>query len=329
MDFSKLSALVVGDVMVDAYSYGEVIGTATEAPCPIFKLQRIMHFVPGAAANVARSIAHLGARAHLISAHEGTLQDDYIFHITPDGKPCTELIEDAGRVLTTKVRHIDGEAQVFRCDLETKEPLGDEVAELMAKMLEERLCKEHFDAVIVSDYGKGVVTQPVMDAIRDMRSEYRLLAVDPAARPFAHYGHVDLLTPSAAEFKALWQDPKGYTARSVVITEGQDGMSCGIDGEHFHTPAYNRRPLCVVGAGDCVVAGLTLLLLEGVHPKDAMQRVSFAVGRAVGRPFTSYLKKGELDDDIRARREADDAGDQPGVSGGAGATADAGGDQSG
>ena len=153
------------------------------------------------------------------------------------------------------------------------------------------------DAIIISDYGKGVVCQEVMDCIALGREQFKFLAVDPCPESFADYPELDLITPSRAEARRM-----GYfdfDVKQICTTDGARGMEV-FPVEEYGTepaliPASSNNPRCVVGAGDVVIAVMTLLLLKGKGLLDAAIIASKIAGKTVERDYTSFAKLEDFD----------------------------------
>lgn len=306
-DFSKHKVLVIGDGMVDVFLSGRIRGAATEAPSLIFEPDPVSTTTTslGAAANVALSLKQLSVQSRLLSVVGDDSAGCELENQMHRKHLCASIYRDGQRLTTVKRRYLVGGQQVFRCDEESREPLSGDVLKEVLKELSDRLLEEP-DAVIISDYGKGLLCSKVMDTILAARKHFKLLVVDPAAYPLSGYSYVDLITPSRREAQALCGSKvklceKLYAgfSRMVVLTNGGHGLEFYTRSEGVTSygwePARCKEPRCVVGAGDCVVVAVTLCLLAGLPLSEAAVVASQAVGKAVARPYTSYLKPEDFD----------------------------------
>jgi len=300
---SALSAptvLVVGDVMLDRYVWGEVDRISPEAPVPVLDVLREEER-PGGAANVARNIAALGARAILV----GLVGDD------PAARRLRELCAQHGmdarmaadrRQTTTKIRYLALNQQLLRADREDRHPGHGSAADAMVSAVRDALGEA--DIVLVSDYAKGVVVPPVMDALR---AADRPVVIDP--KPIQHhlYKGFLLMTPNHREAAAIaGTDPADTPPREaadaiaaytdhVLVTCGPRGMLLReADGRTTELPARARSVYDVSGAGDTVVAVAGLALGAGLSALEAAELANHAAGVVVGKVGKATVSADEL-----------------------------------
>jgi D-beta-D-heptose 7-phosphate kinase / D-beta-D-heptose 1-phosphate adenosyltransferase len=315
-------ALVLGDVMLDRYVYGGIDRISPEAPIPVIAIERTAD-MPGGAGNVVRNLAALGARASLI----GVVGDDIwaeTLRVQLVQVPNVEvrLIADRSRPTTVKTRYVADGQQVLRADRESREPLSHEVEQRV--LAEYRSSLSQADIVVLSDYAKGVLTESLVSAaVSAARAAGKMVIVDPKGKSFAKYRGVTVLTPNRLELQIACgskceteEDVVFGASRSledgicdvVVVTRGKDGMSvvkAGGTATHLRTTA--RGVFDVSGAGDTVVAALTLGLSAGGDIVDAATLANLAAGIVVGKRGTATVTTGEI---IAALRPVDGHSDQ-------------------
>lgn len=312
LDFlDRVSVLVVGDIMLDRYVWGDVRRISPEAPVPVVEVQRETH-TAGGAANVAVNLAALGVRCGVF----GLMGDDV------HGRELDALFVERGisydrrlvstRVPTiTKTRIIAQRQQVCRLDQEAGYGAYSLEANGFLDLLAEQAAK--YDAIILSDYAKGVLGQAVVDRMRAVRTERGcFLALDPKPSRPLEIGGFDLITPNRAEaaqlaklsdFERASLDSTGIARRVIelhapkclVMTLSEHGMLLSHGGGAPRIfPTVARQVADVSGAGDTVVAVLTAAMAAGVAPEAAVQVANSAAGVVVGKLGTATVSRQEL-----------------------------------
>ena len=247
--------LVVGDVMLDRFIYGSVERISPEAPIPIVNVEHSLD-VPGGAANVARNIAALGARATLLGViGADSAAEDLRLQWTAAPSIDVCLIVDASRPTSLKTRYVADGQQVMRADRESCVPIRDAVAEELLDQYHALL--DAVDVVVLSDYAKGVLSDDVLRVtIEAARASGTPLLVDPKSKDFRRYRGASLLTPNRLELQSAVSRPcvtdeqVAHAARQIidagicetlVVTRGKDGMSI-VEGqaELVHLPTEAR-----------------------------------------------------------------------------------------
>jgi rfaE bifunctional protein kinase chain/domain len=294
--------LVVGDVMLDRYWFGEVSRISPEAPVPVVKVERVEER-PGGAANVARNVAALGAGAALLS----------VVGADEAGRTLTELVESAGidaslhedpqLSTTVKLRVLGRQQQLLRIDFEnwpTHEVLRAKLAEYERRLPD---C----DAVILSDYGKGGLTH-IGDMIRLARAAGKPVLVDPKGEDYSRYAGATVITPNRSELREVvgrWKDDAELADKAqrlrvelkldaLLVTRSEDGMSLFRDAGEAHEAALAREVYDVSGAGDTVIATLAVMLASGLDMAAAMRVANRAAGIVVGKLGTATCSLEEL-----------------------------------
>jgi len=305
---SRARVLVLGDVMLDRYVYGEVERMSPEAPVPVLR-EKSQRAMPGGAGNVARNVAALGARALLI----GLVGDDgagrelaAMLGEEPGIEP--RLIIDPARHTTIKTRFVAGRQQLLRVDDETPIHAARETAAALLSALQASL--PAVDIVLFSDYAKGVLSDDVLArAIAAVHGAGKRLIADPKSRDFARYAGADLLTPNRQELAAATgiagDDDEAVVAAArkamagarlgaMLTTRGERGMTLVAGDEPaLHIASEGREVFDVSGAGDTVIAGAEL--------PQAARLANAAAGIAVGKLGTAIVHPADLLGALQAR----------------------------
>jgi rfaE bifunctional protein kinase chain/domain len=317
--FPATRTLVVGDVMVDHYIWGSVSRISPEAPVPVVGVTR-ESLLLGAAANVVNNIHALGGQVSLCGVIGQDDAGHQLQHLLRErGIPADGLIIEPGRRTTIKTRVIAHQQQVVRFDRETKDGIGRETHRRIFARVAERAA-EGLDAIIISDYCKGVVTKElVRDIVRLARKRGIIVSVDPKIAHFGIYSGVSILTPNTREASlgsrieieddaSLLRAGKGLVRKlacdAVLITRGEQGMSLfEKSGRVTHIPTVAREVFDVTGAGDTVISTLTLAMAAGAKLVDAALLSNFAAGITVGVVGTATVTPEQLMHQIRDHRE--------------------------
>ena len=298
----KVRLRVVGDVMLDRYWFGDVERISPEAPVPVVRVGRTEERL-GGAANVARNIAAIGARAGLLSVVGEDEAADCIQALLDTDGIEAQLHRDPGLATTIKLRVIGRQQQLLRIDFET-EP-GQEV--LMSKLADFEARLKNADLVILSDYGKGGLRH-IERMIAAARAAGKYVLVDPKGDDFSRYKGATLITPNRSEFREVagrWNSEDDLTERAqklrgelgldaLLITRSEEGMTLYRDSERLHVPAVAREVYDVSGAGDTVIAVLGVMLAAGASFAEAVKLANKAAGIVVGKLGTAVVHPEEL-----------------------------------
>jgi D-beta-D-heptose 7-phosphate kinase/D-beta-D-heptose 1-phosphate adenosyltransferase len=300
--------LVVGDVMVDEYVRGEVQRISPEAPVPVIEVRGSERRL-GGAANTAANIQRLGGEVTLIGVvgkdaeAEGLAADLGQLGIE------TRLCGDPGRPTTRKTRFVAQQQQIVRIDHESRAPIAGAVADAAIAAVQAEVA--HASAVVLSDYAKGVVTGDVSRALITAASARSVPSiVDPKQHDFSIYRGASVITPNLTELERAAAAPTGNQREiehavgklaavvgdaALLVTRGADGMSLYRSGTAaFHVPAAAREVFDVTGAGDTVVATVSLALAAGLGLEQAVELASLAAGIAVSKRGTATVEPHEL-----------------------------------
>ena len=304
-----LSILVIGDVMLDQFIYGNVERISPEAPVPVVEVEREV-FCLGGAANVVRNLHHLGARVALVGVVGGDENAEEIrTQLGEMGVGSEGLIELADRPTAIKTRVIAQHQQVVRFDRELRAALPTGVHERMLDQLRGAL--PDAGAVIVSDYGKGIVTARFMESLVAAASAHGVLvAVDPKPVNAPFYRGVGVMTPNVKETESMMGLParsdaeaesagtellRRHGCEAVLVTRGESGMTLvERDGGTCHIPTVARDVFDVTGAGDTTISVLALARAAGCSYLDAACLANVAAGIAVGKLGTTAVTAEEL-----------------------------------
>lgn len=300
--FESTRILVVGDVMLDRYWFGEVSRISPEAPVPVVKVERVEER-PGGAANVARNVAALGAQCSLLSVIGDDEAGACLERLLQQQQIKAVLHRDASIATTIKLRAIARHQQLLRIDFENQpnHELLLSALEDFAAMLTES------DAVILSDYGKGGLTH-IAKMIELATAAGKPVLVDPKGDDYARYRGATLITPNRGEFRDVagsWSDEQELTRKAqalrselglkgLLITRSDEGMTLYREEGVLHQAAQAREVFDVSGAGDTVIATLAVMLAAGADFALAMQMANRAAGIVVGKLGTAVVHREEL-----------------------------------
>ena len=294
--------LVVGDVMLDRYWFGDVERISPEAPVPVVRVARTDDRL-GGAANVARNVAALGAAASLIGVIGADEPGDCVRRLLEASGVAPHLFVDAAVKTTIKLRVIGRTQQLLRIDFENQ-PTDDA---LLAKLDEfERVVSDH-DVVVFSDYGKGGLTH-IPRMIATARAAGRRVLVDPKGSEYARYRGAHIITPNRAELREVvgrWADEAELTTKAqalrrdlgleaLLVTRSEEGMSLYGEGSTLNVPTVAREVFDVSGAGDTVIATMAAALAAGASLEDAVRLSNQAAGIVVGKLGTAVVTADEL-----------------------------------
>jgi D-beta-D-heptose 7-phosphate kinase/D-beta-D-heptose 1-phosphate adenosyltransferase len=308
--------LVVGDVMLDQFIWGSVSRISPEAPVPVLDFSR-ESFMPGGAANVARNLAALATPADLFGAigHDDAA-GKLIKLLGEQNIGCDGLVKSTGRHTSIKTRIVAHQQQVVRVDRETRGSLDARTTAALLARFRQKIGRAN--AVIVGDYGKGVVTQPLLDAIKSICRERGVwLSLDPKPVHHLNLHGLSLITPNrkeAFELANVADDTRHANPLAdknlmlvaeqllqelqpalLLITLGELGMLlCQRGQPPFHIPTVAQEVFDVSGAGDTVIATFTLAIAAGASPIEAAILSNYAAGIVVGKVGTAITTPEEL-----------------------------------
>ena len=301
--FSSARVLIVGDVMLDRYWFGDVERISPEAPVPVIKVGRVEDRT-GGAANVARNVASLGAQATLLSvvgddeagnSLEALLKSDHI---------AARLHRDKSISTTIKLRAIARHQQLLRIDFETQ-PSFEILESVLADFTSEI---NKADVVILSDYGKGGLGH-IEKMIQIAREAKKIVLVDPKGEDYSRYRGATLITPNRSEFRQVagsWKSEQELEKKAqdlrkkleldaLLVTRSEEGMSLYREEGVLHEGVKAREVYDVSGAGDTVIATFGAMLAAGSSFEDSMRMANKAAGIVVGKLGTAVATPQELE----------------------------------
>jgi D-beta-D-heptose 7-phosphate kinase/D-beta-D-heptose 1-phosphate adenosyltransferase len=304
--------LVLGDVMLDKYIWGEVGRISPEAPVPVVRATHQSR-QPGGAANVAMNLSRLGAQATVIGFTGGDDDEELLGECLRTEGIAQGFVISAGFPTITKQRIVGGRQQMLRLDSERVGPRPQQDYDRLIAAVLERLPGSH--AVVLSDYAKGVLTPEVCQAvIKEARRHSIPVLVDPKTADFSRYRGATTVCPNLGELSAAAQlgapglnvsdleqllttaeaMVSGFDLEFLTATLSEKGIALIRPGNRFVAPAAARQVFDVSGAGDTVIAVLALCLASGLGAETAVQLANAAAGIVVGKVGTVPVEKHEL-----------------------------------
>jgi len=310
--FDQCRLLVIGDLMLDEYLWGEVDRISPEAPVQVVSIQK-EDFTLGGAGNVVNNAVALGAKVSIVgvigTGRNGQLLLKRFNELGVDKKG---IIKESGRTTIQKTRIIaanHGDQQVLRIDREKKQDISTSTLDKMIRFIEDKM--PDIDVVLISDYGKGLITKSLLSKVTASAKKYKkMIIVDPKGLDFSKYSGVSLLTPNKKEAalasgveinnessleKAANKILENISLDNLLITCGKDGMVLfERNKEPFRVRAEARQVFDVSGAGDTVLAVFGLAVASGISIKNSVTIANAAAGKVVLKAGTATVSKQEL-----------------------------------
>jgi rfaE bifunctional protein kinase chain/domain len=312
--FKRVKLLVIGDIMMDRFILGKVSRISPEAPVPVI-VEEKDDFTLGGAANVAYNVCSLGGIVTLCGVVGDDENGKKIYkRIVKTGIQAQGIFFEKGRKTTVKTRiiaHHPHYQQLVRVDREMTDRLKVSTFRNLSSFLVDQI--KDFDGIIISDYGKGLLTRKLIQTIieRAKKSE-RLIMVDPKLKNFFYYKGATVITPNTNEASEASRIPandqpsvekigknllKTLKCKALVITQGEKGMTIfEPNRDPYRVPTVAKEVYDVTGAGDTVIGTMALALGAGprVSVKDAASLANYAAGIVVGKVGTATVEKDEL-----------------------------------
>lgn len=309
--FKNKKILVVGDIMLDKYIWGDVSRISPEAPVQVVNVLKET-YSPGGASNVASNASALNAKVFMV----GIAGNDEAKNILLDELKKREInidgiFFDDDKPTTQKVRIVGRSQQLLRVDYEKKEHIHKNIEQSIIKYLETVI--KNIDVVVISDYAKGVITSELsIKLIKIAKESNKAVIVDPKPKHLDLYSNVTLITPNNAEASEMTDIEDGddaiveigskllkYLNTNVLITRGERGMSLfEKDGSISHIQANAKEVYSLIGAGDTVVATIALAVASGANLKEAALLANIAAGIKVGKIGTASVSIEEIKKEI-------------------------------
>jgi D-beta-D-heptose 7-phosphate kinase/D-beta-D-heptose 1-phosphate adenosyltransferase len=312
--FSGKTILVIGDVMLDEFIWGKVRRISPEAPVPVVEVMDETYRL-GGSGNVAANIQELGGKAIPLGVVGRDAASDRIGELLDKAGIETYGLVRTDRRTTVKTRILAHSQQVVRTDRETKKPVSAEMNSDLGGLFTQLL--PNADAVIVSDYDKGVVNRELMTTILPKARQRGIpVFLDPKVHHADYYRPITLITPNHHEAELLSglaiDNERGleeagrrllqkFDCEYVLITRGEEGMSLFDSSGSHHLPTFAREVFDVTGAGDTVIAALALARTGGATMQESAVLANHAAGIVVGKVGTATVSRSELISDFEAR----------------------------
>ncbi|MCK5139902.1 MAG: D-glycero-beta-D-manno-heptose-7-phosphate kinase, partial [Thermodesulfovibrionia bacterium] len=324
-NFKDKNILIIGDIMLDKYVFGEVSRISPEAPVQVLDVLK-ESYVPGGAANVANNIVSLGANAIMIGlVGNDSAGKKLIFELKKRNIDCNGVFIDDGRPTIQKIRIVGKSQQLLRIDFEDTRSIDGDISKKIRNCIEDIIKikgTKEVHVVVVSDYAKGIITERLMKNIAGLcKTHEKILIIDPKPQHKSYYAGASLITPNhkeavemagfhggcdgmddmesdyeAVELGKKLIDELGTT---ILLTRGNKGMSLfETNGKIIHIPTRAKEVYDVSGAGDTVVGTLALALAANASMKDAAILANHAAGITVGKFGTSTVTIDEIRNDM-------------------------------
>ncbi|MBI2541631.1 D-glycero-beta-D-manno-heptose-7-phosphate kinase [Candidatus Woesearchaeota archaeon] len=306
--FKNKNILVIGDIMLDKYIWGDVSRISPEAPVQVVHVQKET-YAPGGASNVASNVAALNGKSFMVGiAGNDEAKRTLLNELKGMGINTEGIFTDNDKPTTQKVRIVGKSQQLLRVDYEKKEHVHKDIEESLMNFLKKIIAD--IDVVVISDYAKGVITPAICDFLVQISKKHsKAVIVDPKPKHLNLYSNVTLITPNNSEAGEMADIEDGsesavletgnkllkYLNTNVLITRGEKGMSLfEMGGKITHIPAKAREVYSLIGAGDTVVATLALALASGAALEEAAVLANIAAGIKVGKIGTASVSIEEL-----------------------------------
>lgn len=300
-NLAQNKVLVVGDVMLDRYWFGNVDRISPEAPVPIAKISKIEDR-PGGAANVARNIASLGGNVTLLSVVGEDEPALVLENLLLTEQVNTVFKKDSTISTIVKLRVIAKNQQLIRIDFEEK-PSHEILAEVLDNFAE---IIDQYQVVILSDYGKGGLSH-TSKMIEIAKTHNKIVLVDPKGSDYSKYQNATMITPNRSEMRdatGSWSSEQELLNKAtelkqqlnldyLLVTRSEEGMTLFAD-EAYNYPTFAQEVFDVSGAGDTVIGTLGLMLANNASIREAVEVANFAAGIVVAKLGTATVKKEEL-----------------------------------
>ena len=309
--FSSKKVLVVGDIMMDRFVWGNVERISPEAPVPVVEVVKETEHA-GGCGNVAKNIVSLGGKSVVVTVIGDDINGERLKHIMESsGTDISGIFQDRERQTIVKTRITAHNQQMVRIDRESKLQISSSIIEKIVNFIKQMV--KTVDAILISDYGKCVITKNVLKTCIKLAHKYDIpISVDPKIEHFMDYKRVTVITPNTNEatlgmrlHKKTTTEEEIYAlcekiitklkSEAVVITRGEKGMSLFQKNRKiYNIPTRAKEVYDVTGAGDTVIATLTLALAAGASMSTGCEIANYAAGVVVGKVGTATVNTEEL-----------------------------------
>ncbi len=294
---------VIGDLMLDQFIWGKAERISPEAPVPVVLIAKET-FMPGGAANTANNIAALGGRVSIVGTVGKDESGRQLFHeLKIKGVNTDGILFLSNNPTIQKIRIIAQGQQIVRMDKENIDYIGKQAEQRIISFISS--CFKEWDAVVISDYVKGLITKDLVGEIINLASKYQKPVIGNTKKPShaSYFQNVNLLIANSEEAEAISGREELKTSGkkiqeklkcNVLITQGPKGMTLFERDDIRHFPTKAREVFNVSGAGDTVISALTLALISGANLKEAAIIANHAAGIVVGKLGTATISIKEL-----------------------------------
>lgn len=312
LDFSNTNILVIGDIMLDKYFFGQVKRISPEAPVPVVNVTKEESTL-GGASNVANNIVSLGGNVCLCGAIGEDLHGRELIKIAEEKNIITNLIKTAHPTIT-KSRIIGERQQIVRLDFEEKLSIASNTEKEYLKDMIPLIDKA--DLVVISDYAKGFITPTLCsNIISHCKETNKKVVIDPKGKDWNKYKGAWIITPNVKELSEISEEEVDnsdfditksaktvlhrYELEQLLVTRSEKGMSLCSHKEATHIPTHSEEVFDVSGAGDTVVATLSLAIALGIDVKKAIHIANVASGVVIKKMGTASLTINELQEALK------------------------------
>lgn len=301
-NLKQAKLLVVGDIMLDRYSFGDTQRISPEAPVPIVLIQKNEERL-GAAANVARNSAALGAKTGLLGVIGNDEAGQHIMQLLDSAQITSHLHIEPGATTTIKQRILARQQQLLRMDFDhhPKPSIVMQTTDTFKSIIHD------YQVIVLSDYGKGGLAQ-VVDKISIAKAAQKQILIDPKGSDYRCYKGATLITPNRNELRMVvgqWRDEEDLTMRAqnlreqlqlsaLLLTRSEEGMTLYTEKQILNVPTQAREVYDVSGAGDTVIAVLAVTLALGMPLTEAVHYANQAAGLVVSKLGTATVSYQEL-----------------------------------
>lgn len=305
---TECRVLVIGDAMLDKYYFGEVTRISPEAPVPINHVLSVKETL-GGAANVAHNLSLLGCQTHIAAQIGNEVHGDVLTRKLHSRGIDTSCVVRTSQSTTAKIRVISGHQQMLRLDFEDVTDIDGDAKDKLLANISARVAE--VDAVIISDYGKGICTEEICrETIQLCRAHNKIVAVDPKGNDWNKYSGANFITPNLKELNAVL--PKAisnedsaiesaarrvideFNLSGLVVTRSAAGLTLVDNDKVAHIKAHAQEVFDVSGAGDTVISVFTLALAGGLDSETAAYLANVAAGVVVAKVGTYAVSRDEL-----------------------------------
>ncbi|MBI2559282.1 D-glycero-beta-D-manno-heptose-7-phosphate kinase [Candidatus Woesearchaeota archaeon] len=311
-NFKNKKILVIGDIMLDKYIWGEVSRISPEAPVQVVNVMKET-YEAGGAANVANNVSALTGNAFMVGiAGNDEAKEVLLGELRKKGINTEGIFTDKDKPTTQKMRIVGRGQQLLRVDYENKGHVHKDIENSLIKFIKETI--KSIDVAVISDYAKGVITEKLINELAAAAKKFgKAVIVDPKPKHSNLYSHVTLITPNNAEASEMAGLEEGSDDAvkkiglkllkrlntNVLVTRGEKGMSLfEKNGSITHIPAKAKEVYSIIGAGDTVVATIALAVASGASLKDAATLANMAAGIKVGKIGTASVSIDEIKKEI-------------------------------